>query len=59
MLKLLPLGSTVRYLMSHLLTSPLTKHFVKTWGCVIKLSPEGKVLSTMMCGNFPNFDMIL
>ena len=48
LVKLLSLGSTVRYALSHLLTTSLTKHFVKTWGCVIKLSPEGKVLATMM-----------
>ena len=48
LVKLLPLGTTIRYALSHLLTSSLTKHIVKTWGCVIKLSASGEVLDTLM-----------
>jgi sugar lactone lactonase YvrE len=49
LVKLLPsLGTTLRYALSHLVTSSLAKHIVKTWGCVIKLSPEGEVLGTLM-----------
>ena len=36
LLPLLKLGAPVRYLLAHLLTSPLTQYLVKRWGMVVK-----------------------
>ena len=48
LLPLLKLGAPVRYLLAHLLTSPLTQYLVKRWGMVVKISPSGEVLSSLM-----------
>ena len=49
LIKTLSWKDTLRYAISHLLvTESITKRVVKKWGCVIKLSPEGKVLRTLM-----------
>jgi len=48
----LRLGSLARYAIAHLSlwsrTRPLISKFMRKWGCVLKVSPEGEVLDMLM-----------
>ena len=38
----------LQYLLARLMTSGLASRFIKRWGCVVKVSPKGEALSTLM-----------
>jgi hypothetical protein len=38
----------VQYVVARLMTSGVASRFIKRWGCVVKVSPTGEVLSTLM-----------
>ena len=49
LLKILSWPDSFRYALSHLLVKEsITKRVVKRWGCILKVSPEGNVLATLM-----------
>lgn len=49
LLRTLGWGDAARHAVARLLTTEsVTKRVVKSWGCVLKVSPEGEVLATLM-----------
>jgi hypothetical protein len=37
-------GAPFRYILAKLMLSGMARYVVKQWGCVVKISPQGKVI---------------